>query len=58
MTTEAWWTCNECGAPVGKVGKRPPCVWEEHRKVCTPLSGGFIKQWDQRELAKWRRAHR
>jgi hypothetical protein len=58
MSNEAWWTCSECGAPITKVGKRHAFVWDDHRKVCKPLSGGFIKQWEQVELAEWRRNHK
>ncbi len=51
MKTEAWWTCGECEKPIAKVGKRKsPDTWSDHRKVCAPLAGGYIKQWDQRAL--------
>ncbi len=58
MKTEAWWTCSDCGMAIAKVGKKHPFVWDEHRKACGPLAGGYIKQWTQRELAKQRKMNR
>jgi hypothetical protein len=57
MNTEPWWTCDTCGAPLARVGKKQdPFLWPDHRKVCDKLAVGFIKQWSQKDLAEWRRS--
>lgn len=55
MNTEPWWTCSKCKAPVARVGKPHPEVWEKHRLICDPYAGGSIKQWTQRDLREWRK---
>lgn len=48
-TTEPWWVCSTCGKPLARVKKAVDAAIREHRLVCAPTAGVWIRQREQRK---------